>query len=113
MQKTGLNISNYSIFTLKVFESKTLLFLQRIKSPDRLVEAFVLALPIFPGSRPPSIIGVHVLNFCVRDGREPERCLRQIQRGRSVCSGLHKTSPLRRATFLQGTANGNRWTPTV
>ncbi len=28
----------------------------------------MLALPIFPGSRPPSIVGVHVLNFCVRDG---------------------------------------------
>ena len=30
--------------------------------------SFVLALPIFPGSRPPSIVGVHELNFCVRDG---------------------------------------------
>ena len=29
---------------------------------------FMLALPIFPGSRPPSIVGVHELNFCVRDG---------------------------------------------
>ena len=29
---------------------------------------FVFALPIFPGSRPPSIVGVHELNFCVRDG---------------------------------------------
>ena len=29
---------------------------------------FVLALPIFPGSRPPSIVGAHELNFCVRDG---------------------------------------------
>ncbi len=28
----------------------------------------MLALPIFPGSRPPSIVGVRVLNFCVRDG---------------------------------------------
>ena len=34
----------------------------------RLVLMFVLALPIFPGSRPPSIVGVHELNFCVRDG---------------------------------------------
>ena len=32
------------------------------------VEVFVFALPIFPGSRPPSIVGVHELNFCVRDG---------------------------------------------
>ena len=29
---------------------------------------FVFALPIFPGSRPPSIVGAHELNFCVRDG---------------------------------------------
>ena len=28
----------------------------------------MFALPIFPGSRPPSIVGVHELNFCVRDG---------------------------------------------
>ena len=28
----------------------------------------MLALPIFPGSRPPSIVGADELNFCVRDG---------------------------------------------
>ena len=28
----------------------------------------MFALPIFPGSHPPSIVGVRVLNFCVRDG---------------------------------------------
>ena len=28
----------------------------------------MLALPIFPGSRPPSIVGAYELNFCVRDG---------------------------------------------
>ena len=28
----------------------------------------MLALSIFPGSHPPSIVGVHELNFCVRDG---------------------------------------------
>ena len=28
----------------------------------------MLALPIFPGSRPPSIFGACELNFCVRDG---------------------------------------------
>ena len=33
-----------------------------------LNEVIVLALPIFPGSHPPSIVGVHELNFCVRDG---------------------------------------------
>ena len=30
--------------------------------------SFVFALPIFPGSRPPSIVGADELNFCVRDG---------------------------------------------
>ena len=28
----------------------------------------MFALPIFPGSHPPSIVGVYVLNFCVRNG---------------------------------------------
>ena len=32
------------------------------------VVRFVFALPIFPGSRPPSIVGANELNFCVRDG---------------------------------------------
>ena len=32
---------------------------------DRLL---VFALPIFTASRPATIVGVHVLNFCVRDG---------------------------------------------
>ena len=32
------------------------------------VVRFVLALPIFPGSHPPSIVGAHELNFCVRYG---------------------------------------------
>ena len=39
-----------------------------MKTPDRLVRGFVFALPIFPGSRPPSIVGACELNFCVRDG---------------------------------------------
>ena len=38
------------------------------KKPRSFDRGFMLALPIFPGSRPPSIVGVHVLNFCVRDG---------------------------------------------
>ena len=38
------------------------------KAPTFSVEAVVLALPIFPGSRPPSIVGANELNFCVRDG---------------------------------------------
>ena len=32
------------------------------------VEVFVFALPIFTASHPATIVGVHVLNFCVRDG---------------------------------------------
>ena len=38
------------------------------KSPDLSVEALVLALPIFTASHPATIVGVQVLNFCVRDG---------------------------------------------
>ena len=32
------------------------------------LDSQVLALPIFPGSHPPSIVGANELNFCVRDG---------------------------------------------
>ena len=41
-----------------------------IKKPHyRSSEVYnMLALPIFPGSHPPSIVGANVLNFCVRDG---------------------------------------------
>ena len=44
-----------------------------IKKPHyRSSEAYnMLALPIFPGSHPPSIVGADVLNFCVRDGLNP------------------------------------------
>ena len=42
--------------------------LQAEKSPDFSVEALVFALPIFTASHPATIVGVHVLNFCVRDG---------------------------------------------
>ena len=38
------------------------------KKPRPFSRGFVLALLIFPGSHPPSIVSVHVLNFCVRDG---------------------------------------------
>ena len=33
-----------------------------------LLWRFVFALPIFTASHPATIVGVHVLNFCVRDG---------------------------------------------
>ena len=38
------------------------------KKPRLFSRGFMFALPIFPGSHPPSIVGVHELNFCVRDG---------------------------------------------
>ena len=38
------------------------------EKPRPFGRGFVFALPIFPGSHPPSIVGVHELNFCVRDG---------------------------------------------
>ena len=36
--------------------------------PQLSLRPFVFALLIFPGSHPPSIVSVHELNFCVRDG---------------------------------------------
>ena len=38
------------------------------KEPPTFVGGFMLALPIFTASRPATIVGVQVLNFCVRDG---------------------------------------------
>ena len=38
------------------------------KSLTTEVVRLVFALPIFPGSRPPSIVGANELNFCVRNG---------------------------------------------
>ena len=38
------------------------------KEPTAEAVGFMLALPIFPGSHPPSIVGANELNFCVRDG---------------------------------------------
>ena len=32
------------------------------------MRSFMFALPIFTASHPATIVGVHVLNFCVRDG---------------------------------------------
>jgi len=69
----------------------------------------MLALPIFTASRPATIVGANELNFCVRDGREPERCRWQSKRRRSVCSGRQKASLLCKAMLSPGTANGNRW----
>ena len=38
------------------------------KAPTFRSRLFVFALPIFTASHPATIVGVHVLNFCVRDG---------------------------------------------
>ena len=38
------------------------------KKPRSFDRGFVFALPIFTASHPATIVGVHVLNFCVRDG---------------------------------------------
>ena len=38
------------------------------KKPRSIDRGFMLALPIFTASHPATIVGVHVLNFCVRDG---------------------------------------------
>ena len=38
------------------------------KEPPTFVGGFVFALPIFTASHPATIVGVRVLNFCVRDG---------------------------------------------
>ena len=38
------------------------------KAPTFRSRLLVFALPIFTASHPATIVGVHVLNFCVRDG---------------------------------------------
>ena len=44
----------------------------------------MFALPMFTASRPATIVGVHVLNFCVRDGEREERRLRWKKRPERV-----------------------------
>ena len=41
---------------------------QQAEKPRPFGRGFVLALPIFTASHPATIVGVRVLNFCVRDG---------------------------------------------
>ena len=53
---------------LSLRSTRCLWHLEARKSPVLSDEALMLALPIFPGSHPPRIVGVHELNFCVRDG---------------------------------------------
>ena len=55
---------HFAILFLLFFTTKNEFY----EETPTLRSGFVFALPIFPGSRPPSIVGVHELNFCVRDG---------------------------------------------
>ena len=65
------------IFALPIFPGRPSIILPfkkcpvdtfRQKKAPTFRSGLVFALPIFPGSHPPSIVGVHELNFCVRDG---------------------------------------------
>ena len=112
-------MSALPIFTVRVIYRPAVVTVRRTvtgsslvhirKEPSLGLVLFVSALPIFTASHPATIVGVHVLNFCVRDGREPERRRWRIQRGHSECSGRQKTSLPRQTLFSPGTANGNRW----
>ena len=44
------------------------MFTSQKEKPHFCKWSFVFALLIFPSSRPLSIVSVHELNFCVRDG---------------------------------------------
>ena len=50
--------SNFLFFSFRVFRRKA----------DRISDPLVLALPIFPGRRQPSIVGRNELNYRVRNG---------------------------------------------
>ena len=75
---------------------------RREKTPHECVE-LVFALPIFPGSHPPSIVGANELNFCVRDGNRwtliaintnslPEEVFPFLYSAVSRISVIHRTS---------------------
>ena len=55
------------------------------RSADEEAAPSATKMPGTATGSPPSIVSVHELNFCVRDGREPECCRWQNKRGRSVC----------------------------
>ena len=75
-----------------------LICLDIVKAPHLRVELCV-RVTYFHSQSPGNYAPVNVLNFCVRNAREPERRLRRMKRGRSVCSGLQKTSLLRQAMY--------------
>ena len=43
-------------------------FFRQRKRAKLSLDSLMLALPIFTASHPATIVGVHELNFCVRDG---------------------------------------------
>ncbi len=61
----GQSISRNSS-SLGTVAARTIHFRKRKESSISLT--LVFALPIFTASHPATIVGVHVLNFCVRDG---------------------------------------------
>ena len=71
----GINIGRrtrplylFCIVAKRKTAAEGLRFVPGKKEPTAEAVGFMLALPIFPGSRPPSIVGAYELNFCVRDG---------------------------------------------
>ena len=76
-QKRARLSPDSSVFALPIFPGRPSIVLAlksmpvacfSKKKPPTFVGGLLFALPIFPGSHPPSIVGVHELNFCVRDG---------------------------------------------
>ncbi len=57
---------NLTLFAAAAANSARLF--RQCKIPDPKIGDLMLALPIFTASRPATIVGVHELNFCVRDG---------------------------------------------
>ena len=57
-------IYQFAILFLMFFTTSNVFY----EETPTLRSGFMFALPIFPGNHPPSIVGVHELNFCVRDG---------------------------------------------
>ena len=56
----------YTPYTKQIDQIRVIFLPGKKKEPPTFRSGVVFALPIFPGSHPPSIVGVHELNFCVR-----------------------------------------------
>ena len=64
LRRIGMRIPIHSDYSTIISKIKSL-YKER---PPHFCGGLVFALPIFTASRPATIVGVHVLNFCVRDG---------------------------------------------